>query len=104
MKLRLGVELGIDRLFQDWKIECDGLTLVCAGCEFLRGANMGRLDGRTALITGAGSGIGAACAELFSAEGASVFCADLDVAAAQDVADRVNGRGGSASAGSVDVT
>ena len=65
---------------------------------------MGRLDGRTALITGAGSGIGAACAELFSAEGASVFCADLDVAAAQDVADRVNGRGGSASAGSVDVT
>ena len=65
---------------------------------------MGRLDGRTALITGAGSGIGAACAELFSAEGANVFCADLDIAAAQDVADRVNGRGGAAAAASVDVT
>lgn len=65
---------------------------------------MGRLDGRTALITGAGSGIGAACAELFSAEGANVFCADLDVAAARDVADRVNDRGGSAGTGSVDVT
>ena len=65
---------------------------------------MGRLDDRTALITGAGSGIGAACAELFSAEGANVFCADLEADAAQDVADRVTERGGSAAAGSVDVT
>ncbi len=65
---------------------------------------MGRLEGRTALITGAGSGIGAACAELFSAEGANVYCADLELDAAQAVADRINGRGGSASAGKVDVT
>ncbi len=65
---------------------------------------MGRLDGKTALITGAGSGIGAACAELFSAEGANVFCADLDVGAARDVADRVTERGGSAAADAVDVT
>ena len=65
---------------------------------------MGRLDGRTALITGAGSGIGAACAELFSAEGANVFCADLDVGAAQSVANRVSERGGNAASGSVDVT
>ena len=65
---------------------------------------MGRLDGRTALITGGGSGIGAACAELFSVEGANVFCADLNVDAAQAVVDRVNGRGGSAAAGLVDVT
>ena len=65
---------------------------------------MGRLDGRTALVTGAGSGIGAACAELFSAEGANVFCADLDVGAAQAVANRIVGRGGNAIAGSVDVT
>lgn len=65
---------------------------------------MGRLDGRTALVTGAGSGIGAACAELFSAEGANVFCADLEVGSAQAVADRVLGRGGHAAAGAVDVT
>ena len=65
---------------------------------------MGRLDDRTALITGAGSGIGAACAELFSAERANVFCADLEAGAAQEVADRVTERGGSAAAGSVDVT
>ena len=65
---------------------------------------MGRLDGRTALITGAGSGIGEACAELFSTEGASVFCADLDVGSAQTVADRIVGRGGNAAAGTVDVT
>ncbi len=65
---------------------------------------MGRLDRRTALITGGGSGIGAACAELFSAEGANVFCADLNEESAQQVADRVNARGGSAAAGSVNVT
>ncbi len=65
---------------------------------------MGRLDDRIALITGAGSGIGAACAELFSAEGASVYCADLDDAAAREVAQRISDRGGTAEAGSVDVT
>ncbi len=38
---------------------------------------MGRLDGRIALITGGGSGIGAACAERFVAEGATVVTLDL---------------------------
>ena len=65
---------------------------------------MGRLDDRTALITGAGSGIGAACAELFSAEGANVYCADIETGTAKAVADRVTGSGGSAASGSVDVT
>ena len=37
----------------------------------------GRLHGKTALITGAGSGMGKAMTELFAREGASVVCADI---------------------------
>jgi NAD(P)-dependent dehydrogenase (short-subunit alcohol dehydrogenase family) len=39
---------------------------------------MGRLDGRVAMITGAGSGMGRAAARLFAAEGASVVVAEVN--------------------------
>jgi 3-oxoacyl-[acyl-carrier protein] reductase len=46
----------------------------------------GRLEGRVAIVTGAGSGIGAATAARLAAEGAAVVCADIDLGAAERTA------------------
>ncbi|WP_033330502.1 SDR family NAD(P)-dependent oxidoreductase [Actinomadura welshii] len=53
----------------------------------------GRLTGKSALITGAGSGIGAATAELFAREGAKVVVADKDKSSASTTADRIRDDG-----------
>ena len=47
---------------------------------------MGRLDGKTALITAAGAGIGRASAEAFIREGARVIATDVDAGALSDLA------------------
>ena len=47
---------------------------------------MGRLDGKVAIVTGAGSGIGEATARLMTSEGASVVVADVNRAEAERVA------------------
>ncbi len=51
----------------------------------------GRLAGKTALITGGASGIGAACARAFAGEGARVVVTDVQVEAGQAVAREVDG-------------
>ena len=53
-----------------------------------------RLAGRTGLITGAASGIGAAGADLFAAHGAALVLLDTDQDGGQRVADRITARGG----------
>jgi len=50
-----------------------------------------RLEGKTAIVTGAGSGFGAGIARVFSREGASVLVADLNEEAAVAVADEIGG-------------
>ena len=53
----------------------------------------GRLDGKTALITGATGGIGTATAELFAREGARLVMVDLDPDALATLSDRLRSAG-----------
>ena len=52
---------------------------------------MGRLEGKLALVTGAGRGLGAAIARRFREEGAEVVVNDLDPVAAEKIAGEVGG-------------
>ncbi len=65
--------------------------------------NRSRLAGKVAVITGAGSGLGAAAAVRFGTEGAAVMCADLDAGAAERTAQAIRDAGGRAGACAVDV-
>src|SRR3954447_14148278 len=52
---------------------------------------VGRLDGRTAVVTGSSGGIGGATARRVAAEGATVVCADLDAEAGEKAAAEIGG-------------
>ena len=64
---------------------------------------MGRLEGKVAVISGAGRGIGAAISLAFAEEGAAVQCLDIDPTAAADVAAKIGAAGGRSEAARCDV-
>src|SRR5690348_5146738 len=76
-------------------------------------AHMGLLDGKVAIITGAGGGLGEAYAKLFAREGAAVVVNDLggprdgsgsDVSMAQKVVNAIEAEGGRAVANGADIS
>lgn len=63
-----------------------------------------RLEGKVALVTGAGSGIGRATALLFAREGAKVLVVDVNTAAGKETVDLVAAAGGYAAFAHADVS
>jgi len=65
---------------------------------------MGIVDGKVALVTGSGAGIGRATALKFAEQGAKVVVCDIDQAAAEETADMIRNAGGEAASVAADVS
>jgi len=63
-----------------------------------------RLEGKIAIVTGGGSGIGRATAELFARKGARVVVAEYDAETGRDTVESIQGSGGTAMFVQVDVS
>ena len=64
---------------------------------------MGLVEGKIAVVTGAGANIGEACVRMLAQQGASVVVADINLAGAQRVAEEIGAAGGTAIALPVDL-
>ena len=64
---------------------------------------MGLVEGKVAIVTGAGANIGEACARMLAAQGANVILADINLAGAERVAEDISASGGTAMACGVDL-
>lgn len=64
----------------------------------------GILEGRVAIVTGAGGGLGAAHARVFASEGCAVVVNDINSEAAQAVVDEITAAGGKAEVNGSDIT
>ena len=64
----------------------------------------GRVAGRVAIVTGAGSGIGEASAVRLAEEGATVICADINEVAAKSTAESIGATGGRAIYAAIDIS
>lgn len=58
---------------------------------------MGLLDKKTAIVTGAGSGLGRAISELYAKEGATVVVSDIDETGGEETVEKIKAGGGKAS-------
>jgi len=64
---------------------------------------MGLVEGKVAIVTGAGANIGEACAKMLAAQGASVVVADINLSGGERVAAEITSTGGTAIALPVDL-